>query len=188
MSLRERIRYRFDNVLARGTGAALVWLGAVTLAAVLVSSMLLTIFGVTLGGSNTNSWAEDAWQSLLRILDTGTMAGDVGWGRRILALIVTLFGVLIAGTLDRRDRRRRGGPHRQHATRTKRRHRVRTPRDPGRLESRPRRSSSNSCSPTPNANRTRSSCSPEPTRPSCDARSSRAVTDRHDTQDRVPIR
>ncbi len=99
VSIRQRIRYRFDNVLARGTGAALIWLGAVTFAAVLVSSLLLTAFGVTLTGSEDGSWLEDVWQSLLRILDTGTMAGDVGWGRRILALIVTLFGLLVAGTL-----------------------------------------------------------------------------------------
>jgi len=117
VSLRERIRYRFDNVLARGTGAALFWLGAVTVAAVLVSSVLLSIFGVTLSGSTNGTWAEDIWQSLLRILDTGTMAADVGWGRRILALLVTLFGVLVAGTLigiiaagveDRIDSMRRG--------------------------------------------------------------------------------
>ena len=99
VSIRQRLRYRFDNVLARGTGAALLWLGAVTLAAVVVSSLLLTIFGVTLSGSESGSWLEDSWQSLLRILDTGTMAADVGWGRRVLALVVTLFGVLIAGTL-----------------------------------------------------------------------------------------
>ncbi len=117
VSLRERIRYRFDNVLARGTGAALFWLGAVTIGAVLVSSLLLTIFGVTLSGSESGAWMEDFWQSLLRILDSGTMAGDVGWGRRVLALLVTLFGVLIAGTLigiiaagveDRIDSMRRG--------------------------------------------------------------------------------
>jgi hypothetical protein len=117
VSVRQRIRYRFDNVLARGTGAALVWLGAVTLAAVFLSSLLLTVFNVTFTGSENGSWAEDTWQSLLRILDTGTMAGDVGWGRRVLALFVTLFGLLVAGTLigiiaagveDRIDSMRRG--------------------------------------------------------------------------------
>jgi len=117
VSIRQRIRYRFDNVLARGTGAALVWLGVVTIAAVLLSSLLLTIFGVTFTGTGSSGWLEDFWQSLLRILDTGTMAGDIGWGRRVLALLVTLFGVLVAGTLigiiaagveDRIDSMRRG--------------------------------------------------------------------------------
>lgn len=97
--LRNRIRYRFDTLLSRGTWAVLLWLGAVTVAAVLFSSGLLALFGVDLAGSQDNSWIEDFWQSLLRILDTGTMAADVGWGRRVLALLVTVFGVLIAGTL-----------------------------------------------------------------------------------------
>jgi voltage-gated potassium channel Kch len=117
VSLRERFRYRFDNVLARGTTAALAWLGIVTLAAVLFSAVLLTLFGVTFTGTGPSGLAEDTWQSLLRILDTGTMAGDVGWGRRILALLITLFGLLVAGTLigiiaagveDRIDSMRRG--------------------------------------------------------------------------------
>ncbi len=97
--LRDRIRYRFDNLLARGMWAVLVWLGLITLLAILLSSALLAIFGVTFAGSDDSGWIEDFWQSLLRILDTGTMAGDVGWGRRILALIVTVWGILIAGTL-----------------------------------------------------------------------------------------
>ena len=98
-NLRRRLRYRFDNILSRGTWAVLLWLGIATLAVIGFSSLLLTIFNVTLSGSSSGSWLEDFWQSTLRTLDAGTMAGDVGWGRRILALIVTLFGILIAGTL-----------------------------------------------------------------------------------------
>jgi hypothetical protein len=117
VSLRERFRYRFDNVLARGTTAALAWLGVVTLLAVLFSAVLLALFGVSFAGSTEGGLLEDTWQTLLRILDTGTMAGDVGWGRRILALLITLFGLLVAGTLigiiaagveDRIDSMRRG--------------------------------------------------------------------------------
>jgi hypothetical protein len=99
VGLRTRIRYRFDNVLARGTWAVLVWLGVVTLAAVLVSSSLLALFRVTFAGSEENSFVEDFWQSLLRTVDAGTMASDVGWGPRLIALIITLFGILVAGTL-----------------------------------------------------------------------------------------
>ena len=115
-SWRHRARYRFDNLLARGTWATLLWLGAITLAAILVSSVLLTIAGVNFTGAE-GDWLEDAWQSLLRVLDPGTMAGDVGWGQRVLALGVTVFGILVAGTLigiiasgveDRIDRMRRG--------------------------------------------------------------------------------
>lgn len=99
VGLRQRARYHLDNLLSRGTWAVLVWLGAITLLIVLVSSALLAIFGVTFAGSEGESWLEDFWQSLLRTIDAGTMAADVGWGRRLLALLVTILGLLIAGTL-----------------------------------------------------------------------------------------
>jgi voltage-gated potassium channel Kch/K+/H+ antiporter YhaU regulatory subunit KhtT len=99
VSWRQRLRYRFDNVLARGTAATLAWLGVVTFGTVLFSATLLKVFGVTFTGGEDSSLFEDIWQSMLRTLDPGTMAGDVGWGRRILSLMITLFGILVAGTL-----------------------------------------------------------------------------------------
>ncbi len=78
--VRHRLRYRFDNLLARGTSAVLIWLGVVTLLTVVLSSLLLAAAGVTFSGSNEDSFLEDFWQSLLRTMDPGTMAGDIGWG------------------------------------------------------------------------------------------------------------
>lgn len=96
---RQRLRYRFDNLLARGTWATLLWLGIITLAVVAVAALALALFDVTFAGSEGSSYLEDLWQSLLRVMDPGTMAGDVGWGRRLGALFITLFGLLVAGTL-----------------------------------------------------------------------------------------
>ncbi len=96
---RDRLRYRFDLLLSRGTGAVLLFLGLVTLAVVLIGALLLTISGQTFAGSEQSSLTEDMWQTMLRTIDAGTMASDVGWGRRVLALLVTMFGILIAGTL-----------------------------------------------------------------------------------------
>lgn len=113
----DRLRYRFDNLLARGVWAVLAWLALVTVAVALVSSVLLRIAGLSFASDEQSSWLEDLWQSLLRTIDPGTMAGDVGWGRRVLALLVTIFGLLVAGTLiglmanaveERVDRMRRG--------------------------------------------------------------------------------
>ncbi len=99
IGLRNRIRYRFDNLLSRGTWAVLVFLGATTLVVLIVSAVLLALAGVTFGGSEGTSFLEDFWQSMLRAMDPGTMADDVGWGQRLLALLVTIFGILVAGTL-----------------------------------------------------------------------------------------
>lgn len=115
--LRQRLRYRFDNLLARGTWAVLLWLGVVTFLTVLLGGLLLAVFGVSYTSDEDSSWLEDLWQTLMRVIDPGTLVGDVGWGRRILALAVTIFGILVAGTLigviaagveDRVDRMRRG--------------------------------------------------------------------------------
>ncbi len=99
IGLRDRARYRFDLLLSRGTWAVLLYLGCITLAVVIVSAAVLAISGVTFAGSEKSSLLEDFWQTMLRTMDPGTMAGDVGWGRRLLALLVTLFGILVAGTL-----------------------------------------------------------------------------------------
>jgi len=96
---REYSRYRFDGLLAKGTWAVLLWLGIVTFAVVLTASFLLRRGGVSLAGSEDAGWFEDFWQSLLRTLDTGTMAGDTGARQRIVALLVTIFGLLVFGTL-----------------------------------------------------------------------------------------
>ncbi|RLE26175.1 MAG: hypothetical protein DRJ50_01450 [Actinobacteria bacterium] len=88
-----------DNLLARGTWAVLLWLFAITMLVVIASALLLNAVGVTFTGEESSSWFEDFWQSGLRTLDPGTMASDEGWGQRLLALLVTMFGILIAGTL-----------------------------------------------------------------------------------------
>jgi len=98
-SWRNRVRYHFDNLLSHGTWVVLLWLGLVTLIAVLLAALALAAFGVGLSGSEDASFVEGFWQSLMRTMDPGTMADDVGWGRRIVALAVTTVGILIAGTL-----------------------------------------------------------------------------------------
>ena len=98
-SLGNRVRYRFDLILARGAWAPLLWLGVITFLTVLLAAVLLAASGATFAGSEGSSWIEDVWQSLLRVIDPGTMAGDVGWRERLLALLITVFGILIAGSL-----------------------------------------------------------------------------------------
>lgn len=98
-SWRNRVRYRFDNLLSHGTWVVLLWLGLVTVAAVLLAAVLLAVAGVTFSSTEGGSFVEGFWQSLMRTMDPGTMADDVGWGRRIVALAVTTVGILIAGTL-----------------------------------------------------------------------------------------
>lgn len=100
-STREKLRYRFDALLARGPLGVIALLFAITMTFVVVASTIIALAGSHYGqnGSTYSGFGEDFWQSLLRVLDTGTVANDPHWGERIVALIVTLAGIIIASAL-----------------------------------------------------------------------------------------
>jgi voltage-gated potassium channel Kch len=97
----EKVRYRFDNVMARGTGAIIGLLALVTFIFILVVAAILEIFGIFPQGDTAGQFpfGEALWQNLLRTLDTGTMGPDAGWGYRIASLIITVVGIIIAASL-----------------------------------------------------------------------------------------
>src|SRR5476651_1835076 len=101
ITLGEKLRYRFDNVMARGTGAIIGLLGLVTFIFILVVAAILEIFQIfPLGeGAKQFPFGEAIWQNLLRTLDTGTMGADEGWGYRIASLIITVVGIVVAASL-----------------------------------------------------------------------------------------
>ena len=98
---RSRLRYRMDVALSRGPFTLIVWLGLLTLAVIVSAALIMTVFRLTgfNGDEERLGPLEAFWQSLLRVLDAGTFAGDTGWTARILALVITLAGIFIAGSL-----------------------------------------------------------------------------------------
>ncbi|NBP50489.1 MAG: hypothetical protein EBU70_04765 [Actinobacteria bacterium] len=100
-TIQTRLRYRVDVALARGPFTLIVWLGMLTLAVIILATAIMTVFKMTgfSGEEERLDPLEAFWQSLLRVLDAGTFAGDTGWTARMLALVVTLVGIFIAGSL-----------------------------------------------------------------------------------------
>jgi voltage-gated potassium channel Kch len=106
----ERLRYRFDNSLARGPWVLIGWLGAVTVLFLLLAAAVIAGLGLGIAEGESASFFESFWQALLRVFDSGTFSGDNGWGLRIVSLVVTLGGLfiftalvgLIATSLDQR--------------------------------------------------------------------------------------
>lgn len=100
-SLGKRLRYRFDMALSRGPSVVILWLGIITLVLILVTALMFTAFrlsGVN-GGEDGLGVFEAFWQSLLRVVDAGTFAGDTGWVTRVVSLLITVAGIFIAGSL-----------------------------------------------------------------------------------------
>jgi hypothetical protein len=94
-----RGRYRANLIWDRGTWPVLLAVGALTLLVVFASTAVLVITNTTFKAEHGRSIAERFWQSLLRVIDPGTMASDVRWGPRLLSLLVTIFGIVLFGTL-----------------------------------------------------------------------------------------
>jgi voltage-gated potassium channel Kch len=93
----ERLKYGFDKSMAGGPVALVGWLSLVTLAVILFAATVLAI--TRMGPDGGYNFFEAAWQSLMRTMDAGTVAGDAGWPFRALNIFVTLMGILVFSAL-----------------------------------------------------------------------------------------
>lgn len=98
-TLQEKLRYRFENSLSHGPIAIIGWLALFSLIIVIVAAALLHFTGIGPAPDENLSFAEAAWQSLMRALDSGAVGGDSGWIFRGIMLIVTIGGIFILSTL-----------------------------------------------------------------------------------------
>jgi voltage-gated potassium channel Kch len=98
VSLRDRARYAFDNVMARGTGALIAGLFAVSAVLIVLFAAILIATGVA--GDQGLDFPAVLWRNLMRTLDPGTMGGDEGTAPFLGAmLLVTLVGIFVLSTL-----------------------------------------------------------------------------------------
>ena len=97
-----RLRYAFDNYMARGTIALIFGLFLLSLLIILVVSVVLVISGTLLASTDTQGidFPEMLWRSMLRTLDPGTMGSDTGTIPFVLSMLaVTLGGIFVISTL-----------------------------------------------------------------------------------------
>jgi ion channel POLLUX/CASTOR len=103
VSWRDRWRYRFENTLSRGAPAIIAWLALVSVVIVVLAALTIAITGIGTDPADADNsrlgFIEGGWQSLMHAIDAGNLAGDAGWGLRILMLIVTIGGIFIVSSL-----------------------------------------------------------------------------------------
>jgi ion channel POLLUX/CASTOR len=96
----DRLRYRFDNLMSGGTIALVAVLFAVTFAMVLATALLLVLTRIRPEGeAQPLGLAEALWQTTMRTIDTGTIAGDSGWSYRLVGFLITMGGIFIVSAL-----------------------------------------------------------------------------------------
>ena len=99
-TFRQRFQYQFDNLMSRGTPAMIGMLFVFSLIIVIIAGAIISAASfVQDGATESLSFGEAAWESLMRTLDSGTMGGDTGTGFRIVMLFVTLGGIFVVSAL-----------------------------------------------------------------------------------------
>jgi voltage-gated potassium channel Kch len=98
-SFSERLRYKFDDLMSRGTSALILALFIATLLMVTIVALFTSLAHITPEGGEPLTFIEAAWLSLMRTLDPGTMGGDAGWAFRWSMLFVTVGGIFVVSML-----------------------------------------------------------------------------------------
>ena len=102
ITLRDRLRYRFDSIMSRGSAALIGWLFLLSAFLVLLVSLFVVVTrSAPTDDSGTSAEFSDVlWMSLLRTLDPGTMGGDHGSVVFLGAMFfVTMAGIFLVSIL-----------------------------------------------------------------------------------------
>src|SRR4051812_1794360 len=101
-TLRQKLRYRFDNTMSRGTPALVGWLAVVTIALVALFTLVVPLFGIAPKDENGNrpGFIGQIFKTFLHALDPGTVAGDVGkWPFLLAMFLITIGGLFVVSAL-----------------------------------------------------------------------------------------
>jgi ion channel POLLUX/CASTOR len=100
--LGDRLRYRFDNSMSRGTPALIAWLSVATLVLIVVFSLFVTVLGLRPRADGVpDGFLHEMFYSLLHALDPGTIGGDdaSSWRFVLTMLVLTVAGLFIVSAL-----------------------------------------------------------------------------------------
>jgi voltage-gated potassium channel Kch len=109
------LRYKFDNLMSRGTGALMASLFVLSIAMILTVALFVHLLSPE---GRATPLGQLFWMGLLRTLDPGTMGGDIGSPPFLagmfavtiggIFIVSTLIGILSSGLEGRLDELRKG--------------------------------------------------------------------------------
>jgi voltage-gated potassium channel Kch len=120
ITLADRLRYEFDNTMARGTVALVAWLGIISAIFIVVISLVISATGISQAADRPDGFDffQLAWMSLMRTIDPGNVGGDTGAPAFLFAMLIvgmgglflvsTFIGVLTSGIENRLEELRKG--------------------------------------------------------------------------------
>lgn len=99
-TIKQKVRYSFDNTIAKGTIALIGWLAILSTLVIVIFAAAVIIFAPPLEDGTQLGFRKLLWMGLMRTLDAGTMGGDDGsWQFLASMLGITLGGIFVVSTL-----------------------------------------------------------------------------------------
>jgi voltage-gated potassium channel Kch len=96
LSLRQKLRYHFDNVMARGAPAQVGMLFLLSALLVVVTALLLASLAPPEVDGQPESFGHMLWRSLMHTIDPGSLGGDNGtWTFLFIMLFGTMGGIFV---------------------------------------------------------------------------------------------
>src|SRR5687768_1168466 len=96
----QRLRYRFDNIMARGPIALIGWLFLLSLLLIVIIALVMMALGLNQTPGEEIGFGSLLWRNLMRTLDAGTMGADQGTpGFLLMMLLVTMGGIFVVSIL-----------------------------------------------------------------------------------------
>ena len=97
--LARRLRYEFDQTMAAGPISLIGWLGLASIIVILIAAAFLALSRIAPEGSSGMGFFEAIWEAAMRTIDAGNVGGDMGWGFRLVMLVVTVWGIFVVSSL-----------------------------------------------------------------------------------------
>ncbi|MDH3247717.1 MAG: NAD-binding protein [Acidimicrobiia bacterium] len=92
----DRLRYRFDRLLARGSAATIIWVVGLAVFLALIGGVVFWALDLQFDGQRGP--AESFWQAFLIAIGSGGILDD-GWGPRLVTFTFVFAGVFLTGSL-----------------------------------------------------------------------------------------
>ena len=101
-TFRQRVRYAFDNTMAKGTRALVGWLAVVAAVVILLFSLVVLLAGIApeYAEGGKAGFLRQIFNTFVHTLDSGAIGGDAGgWVFLVLMVLVTVVGLFIVSAL-----------------------------------------------------------------------------------------
>jgi voltage-gated potassium channel Kch len=100
ITLSQRWRYRFDNIMARGPIALIGWLFLLSALLVVVVALAMVLTGLDVQAGEKVGFGPLVWRNLMRAMDAGALGADSGNPWFLVAMfVVTIGGIFIVSIL-----------------------------------------------------------------------------------------